>query len=147
MLVPTAWLKKYVGRTISDAQVVTALEASPIEVEEYRAARLLDKHIVVGLVKKVMAHPDVDRLRLAEVDDGQTIHSVVCGAPNLEKGQKIAFAQIGAKLPDGQVIKPANLRGQSSNGMICSIHELGLGDDHSGILVLPNAYKVGALII
>ena len=97
--------------------------------------------VVVGKIIEVNPHPQADRLRLAKVDIGSEILSIVCGAPNIEAGQFVPVATVGAQLPDGTVIKPANLRGQMSYGMLCSARELGLGEDHSGIMLL-NISKV-----
>ena len=92
--------------------------------------------IVVGKIIEVSQHPQADRLRLAKVDIGSEILNIVCGAPNIESGQLVPVATVGAQLPDGLTIQPAELRGQMSYGMLCSAKELGLGDDHSGIMLL-----------
>ena len=92
--------------------------------------------IVVGKIIEVNQHPQADRLRLAKVDVGREILNIVCGAPNLEPGQLVPVAMVGAQLPGGLTIQPAELRGQMSYGMLCSAKELGLGDDHSGIMLL-----------
>ncbi len=99
----------------------------------------------VGHVVERNTHPNAERLSVCSVDvgDGELI-SVVCGAPNVAADQKIAFAPVGTTLPDGTKLKKAKIRGVESTGMICSNRELGLGDDHDGILVLdPNA-PIGA---
>jgi len=100
--------------------------------------------IVVGKIIEVSPHPQADRLRLAKVDVGNEILSIVCGAPNIETGQVVPVATVGAQLPDGTIIAPVNLRGQMSYGMLCSARELGLGEDHSGIMLL-NTSKVRQL--
>ena len=92
--------------------------------------------IVVGKIVEVSQHPQADRLRLAKVDIGSEILNIVCGAPNIEADQLVPVATVGAQLPDGLTIQPAELRGQMSYGMLCSAKELGLGDDHSGIMLL-----------
>lgn len=92
--------------------------------------------IVVGKIIEVSPHPQADRLRLARVDIGTEVLSIVCGAPNIEPGQLVPVAKVGAKLPDGSLISPVELRGQMSYGMLCSAKELGLGADHSGIMLL-----------
>ncbi len=103
----------------------------------------------VGFVEKVEQHPNADRLSLCTVNVGEEApHQVVCGAPNVAQGQKIAFAQVGARLVDARngklsTLKPAKIRGVVSRGMVCSERELGLGDDHDGILVLPPDAPVG----
>jgi phenylalanyl-tRNA synthetase beta chain len=101
--------------------------------------------IRVGRVCERAQHPNADRLSVCKVDlgDGEPVE-VVCGAPNVAADQKIAFAAVGTKLPDGTVLKRAKIRGVASNGMICSDRELELGDDHEGILVLDPDAPVGA---
>jgi len=101
--------------------------------------------IRVGWVRECAQHPNADRLSVCKVDlgDGEPAE-VVCGAPNVAADQKIAFAPVGTKLPDGTVLKRAKIRGVASNGMICSSRELELGDDHEGILVLDPDAPVGA---
>jgi phenylalanyl-tRNA synthetase beta chain len=103
--------------------------------------------ICVGHVVERGAHPNADRLSVCRVDLGEgEPHEVVCGAPNVEAGQKIAFAPVGTELPDGTRLKKAKIRGVRSNGMICSERELGLGESHEGILVLDAGAPVGAAI-
>jgi len=105
--------------------------------------------IVVGEVVAVDPHPNADRLTLATVNLGSEQITVVCGAPNIRAGQKIAFAGVGVRLIDGHtgqpsVLKPAKIRGVVSKGMVCSEKELGISDEHEGILVLPPDAPVGA---
>jgi len=99
----------------------------------------------VGLVLERRAHPDADRLSVCRVDvgEGEPVE-IVCGAPNVAAGQKVAVALPGTALPDGTKLSRAKIRGVASNGMICSTRELGLGDEHAGILVLDGAARVGA---
>lgn len=143
MLVPLSWLKHYLAKAPSDAQILAALERSTIEVEGYQAATELDPRIVTAKVETVSDHPQADRLHLAQVSDGQAAYSIVCGAPNLAAGQTVVLAKIGAVLPSGDIIALAKLRGQESQGMLCSPRELGLSDDHAGILVLPEDTPLG----
>jgi phenylalanyl-tRNA synthetase beta chain len=100
--------------------------------------------VVVGQVVTRDPHPNADRLSLCRVDTGTEELPVVCGAPNVAAGQKIAFAPVGTRLPDGTKLKKARIRGQVSQGMICSARELALGDEHDGILVLDPEAPVGA---
>ena len=96
--------------------------------------------MVVARILEVMPHPDADRIRLADVDAGDGAVRVVCGAPNIEAGMVVPFAQVGAHLPGDFKIERRKIRGQVSEGMLCSARELGLGDDHAGILELsPDA--------
>jgi phenylalanyl-tRNA synthetase beta chain len=101
--------------------------------------------IVVGHVLERRQHPNADRLSVCVVDLGQSAPvTVVCGAPNVAAGQKVALAVPGVTLPDGTKLKKSKIRGEPSEGMICSSRELGLGDDHAGILVLDPGARVGA---
>ncbi len=102
------------------------------------------KSFVVGQVLERIQHPNADRLSVCNVDiGGETSLEIVCGAPNVQAEQKVVVALHGSVLPDGTKIKRSKLRGITSNGMICSERELGLGGDHSGILVLPKSTAVG----
>ncbi|NRA08086.1 MAG: phenylalanine--tRNA ligase subunit beta [Myxococcales bacterium] len=103
--------------------------------------------IRVGRVETCEPHPDADRLRLCGVDVGQgERHPIVCGAPNVAAGQKVAVALPGTRLPDGTKLTKAKIRGQVSMGMICSRRELGLGDEHEGILVLDAEAPLGTAL-
>ena len=100
---------------------------------------------VVGYVAEKAPHPDADKLSVCQVDVGNQTLQIVCGAPNVEAGQHVVVAQIGALMPSGMVIKESELRGIRSEGMICSARELGLPNAPAkkGILVLDPSYKVG----
>ncbi len=123
------------------------------EVEDIERTGWID-NVVVGHVKSVAMHPDAERLRLVTVDYGSGVAEVVCGAPNVAVGQKIAYASIGAVLQDAYSTEPgatkklkrSKIRGIESEGMVCSVRELGIGDDHDGILVLDDGAKVGTPI-
>ena len=96
--------------------------------------------VVVGEVLEVARHPDADKLSVCQVTtDGTNRLQIVCGAPNVRAGLKVAVAMVGAQLPGGVHIKRAKLRGLESNGMLCSARELGLGDEHDGIMELPDS--------
>ncbi|MSR47511.1 MAG: phenylalanine--tRNA ligase subunit beta [Planctomycetes bacterium] len=101
--------------------------------------------VLVGLVVEREKHPNADRLSCCKVDVGSgTLVDVVCGAPNVAAGQKIAYAPVGATLPSGLTLEARKIRGAMSHGMICSTDELGLGGNHDGILVLPEEAPIGA---
>ncbi|HSX48576.1 MAG TPA: phenylalanine--tRNA ligase subunit beta, partial [Candidatus Nanoarchaeia archaeon] len=146
MKVSAAWLNEYLDRNLSTAQLSEALEAAGIEIEQVISSKKLDKKVVVGLTKKVVQHSDADRLKLVEVAVGKDTYKVVCGAPNVRPNLKIALALPGAQLPDGTVIKATTIRGQDSNGMICSAMELGISDDHAGIIELDDSVEVGSKV-
>ena len=155
MRVPVSWLKEYVPINIPAkelAQRLTMAGNEVGEVEEIGGNWDRDK-VVVGHVVKVDPHPDADRLRLPTVDlgNGETI-TVVCGAPNVAEGQKIAFAHEGAQIfsaRSGKVeeLKAATIRGVRSAGMVCSPLELGLSEDHEGILELDKDAPVGMPLV
>ena len=155
MLVPLSWLKKYVPVSIPSKELAHRLTMAGTEisgVEEIGGEWDRDK-VLVGRVVKVEPHPNADRLTLPTVDlsDGETA-TVVCGAPNVAVGQKIAFAREGARLVNarsGKVegLKAAKIRGVLSAGMVCSVRELGLGEDHEGILVLDEDAPVGTALV
>ncbi|WP_044894472.1 YtpR family tRNA-binding protein [Bacillus alveayuensis] len=100
---------------------------------------------VVGYVKEKEKHPNADKLSVCKVDVGDEVLQIVCGAPNVEAGQKVVVAKIGAVMPSGLVIREAELRGVPSYGMICSARELDLPNapQEKGILVLSDEYEVG----
>ncbi|MGC4376059.1 DUF4479 domain-containing protein [Fictibacillus sp. Mic-4] len=100
---------------------------------------------IVGLVKEKEKHPNADKLSICKVDIGEETLQIVCGAPNVEQGQKVVVARVGAIMPSGLVIKEASLRGVDSSGMICSAKELDLPNapQEKGILVLPEDAQVG----
>ena len=154
MRVSLKWLAEYVDINLSPEEVGHRLTMAGLETERiHRVGGDWDEEfITVGLVLSVDAHPDADRLRLATVDyGGERPLTVVCGAPNVAAGQKIAFARAGARLIDGRsgesaVLKPAKIRGVESSGMVCSEKELGLSGEHEGILVLDADAPVGTAL-
>lgn len=140
------WLKDFLGQVggLKPEDIATGLTAHTVEVEKVeRQSERFDK-IVIGKVLETEKHPDADRLKLAQVDVGATEPlKIVCGGPNLEAGQLVPVALIGAKLPNDLVIEERSVRGEISQGMICAEDELGLGDDHSGIMVLDKEARPG----
>ncbi len=148
MKVSLKWLKEYVDITLPPADLAQKLTMAGIEVKGWQVIGGNWENIVVGQIVAINPHPNADRLTLPTVDLGTEQQTVVCGAPNLKVGDKVAFARVGAQLIDGhtgQVIrlKPAKIRGVVSNGMVCSEKELGISDSHEGIMVLPADAPVG----
>lgn len=145
MLISLNWLKNYIDlEGISPEVIEEKLTISGLEVDEIIDEAKNFENFVVGFVKDKKKHPNADRLSLCIVDDGTEEHPVVCGAPNVEAGQKIAFAKVGAVIPNGEFkIKKAKIRGEVSKGMICAEDELSLSDDHSGIMVLDEDLSNG----
>ncbi|MCH8191414.1 MAG: phenylalanine--tRNA ligase subunit beta [Chloroflexi bacterium] len=149
MKVPLSWLKAYVDIEDDPREVARRLTLAGIEADSVTFIGEGWDKIVVGQVTAVAPHPNADRLRLATVDTGEGKETVVCGAPNVAAGQKIAFAGLGARLIDAHsgessALKAAKIRGVESRGMVCSERELGISDEHEGILVLPDDATVGA---
>lgn len=152
MRVSLKWLADYVDVTLPPKELAHRLTMAGLEVEtiEQVGGEWDERLITVGEVVSVDPHPNADRLCLATVElGGDERMTVVCGAPNVAAGQKIAFARAGATLVDGKsgkpaALKPATIRGVESAGMVCSEKELGLSDEHEGILVLPDDAPVGA---
>jgi phenylalanyl-tRNA synthetase beta subunit len=143
MTVSTKFLQDYLSRTMSAKAMADSLEQAGIEIEQIMSSITFDDKVVIGHVKKVVQHPDADRLKLATVDLGSSEVEVVCGAPNVREGLIVAFAQVGAILPGDFEIKQAKIRGVVSNGMICSARELGISDDHAGVLELDDSFEPG----
>ncbi len=149
MRVPLSWLAEYVPLTMDPRQLAHRLTMAGVETVYEPGPGGAWEKVIVGSVQDVSPHPNADRLRLATVDTGGETRTVVCGAPNVAAGQKIAFAQVGAALINGRTgermeLAPAVIRGVESAGMVCSERELGLSDEHEGILVLPGDSPVGA---
>lgn len=140
MKVLRSWLEKCIEIPYSDEELSDKLSLSGTSVEAVEKG--IDPNVVVVEIRNITPHPQADRLQLASVFDGTEELTVVCGAPNIKVGQKVPLARIGANLPAGKIEK-AVIRGVESFGMLCASDELGLGDDHSGIFILPKDYILG----
>jgi len=140
MKVSKQWLKEYVQIEVPDSELEDRLNKTGTEVDEVSAG--IHPLVVVAEIKKIEKHPNADRLQIAIVTDGEKEYEVVCGALNIEVGQKVPFAKIGARLPEFS-IEEAKIRGTVSHGMLCAPDELGLGEDHSGIMILSAQYELG----
>lgn len=138
------WLKQYVDIPWSAEELAERLTLAGLEVEGIERLGVVPPSVVVGHILKREAHPNADRLSVCTVTTGgEAPLQVVCGAPNCDAGQKVAVALVGTELPGG-TIRKAKIRGVESFGMICAEDELGLGADHSGIMVLPADAPLGA---
>ena len=135
MRISIDWLKDFVKTNESVADIADTLTMLGLEAENNIALHGLND-IIVGEVIDRFKHPKADRLNLCKVFDGQNTLPIVCGAPNVDKGQKIAFAPVGAILPGEFKINKAKIRGELSEGMICSEKELNISNEHEGIMVL-----------
>ena len=131
------WLKAHLETDAALDDISRTLSMIGLEVEgiEDRAAAFAS--FVIGYVEQASRHPDADRLQLCLVNTGTETLQVVCGAPNAHAGMKGVFAPAGTTIPGtGMKLKKASIRGQESNGMLCSEREMGLSDEHAGIIEL-----------
>ncbi|MCG7335442.1 phenylalanine--tRNA ligase subunit beta [Sporosarcina sp. ACRSM] len=143
MLVSTKWLSDYVNiEGIASQDLAEKITRSGIEVDTIIDRSHGMTNVVVGYVKECVKHPEADKLRICQVDVGEEVTQIICGAPNVAEGQKVIVARPGAVLPGNFKIKKAKLRGEESNGMICSLQELAI----EGKLV-PKAYAEGIYVL
>jgi phenylalanyl-tRNA synthetase beta chain len=147
MLVPLKWLGEFVDHGLSPEELAHALTMGGLEIDAVEHRFTWAGKVVTGKVLEVEPHPDADKLRLALVDTGSSQERIVCGAPNVRKGMVSALALVGADFGEGMVVKKAKIRGVESKGMLCSERELGLSDDHSGIMELDQSLKPGLDLI
>lgn len=145
MKVSFKWLTEYINKKdLKVEDVVEKLTSSGLEVEEVIDQSKVYKNFVIGHVLESVKHPNAEKLSLCKVSDGNETFSVVCGAPNVAAGQKVVFAKVGAVIPTTEMeIKKVKIRGQESFGMLCSEKELGLSENHEGIMVLNNSAVIG----
>ncbi|MEN7973132.1 MAG: phenylalanine--tRNA ligase subunit beta [Verrucomicrobiota bacterium] len=144
MKVAVSWLKEYVDFEDTIEGLADKLTFAGLEVEAIETIGSDFEGVVVGEVLQVEPHPGADKLRMCTVEYGtEETMRVVCGAPNVEVGGKYPFAPVGTTLPCGITLKKAKIRGEVSMGMLCAKDELGLGEDHSGLLVLDAELEPG----
>ncbi len=142
MRIPISWLKEYVDVKISAKELSDKLTMSGTENEILQAEKGSFEGFVVGEILEITKHPNADKLQVTKTSVGKESLQIVCGAPNIEVGQKVPVALIGTQIGEFE-IKEADLRGVKSFGMLCSEAELGISDDHSGIMILDPRSKVG----
>ncbi|GKW46757.1 phenylalanine--tRNA ligase subunit beta [Planococcus sp. NCCP-2050] len=155
MLVSIKWLKEYVNtQELDPAELGEKITRSGIEVDAVIDRSHGMTNVVVGYVESCEKHPEADKLSICQVNVGEDgIEQIICGAPNIAAGQKVIVARPGAKLPGGVKIKKAKLRGEVSNGMICSLQELGIEGKlvpkayAEGIYVLPENAEIGSDVV
>ena len=147
MLLSLNWLREFVPYEGTAAALGDRLTMVGLELDGLDRPFAGLAPIVVGHVVECGRHPEADKLSVTRVDVGDEVLDIVCGAPNVAQGQKVAVVRVGTTLPNGLTIKKAKLRGAPSCGMICSEAELGLSDDHDGIMVLDPAAPIGASIL
>ncbi|OCG02832.1 phenylalanine--tRNA ligase subunit beta [Gilliamella sp. wkB112] len=139
-----SWLREWINPEISSETLTDQLTMAGLEVDDVEKVAGDFTGVVVGKVVECMQHPNADKLRVTKVDIGKSeLLNIVCGAPNCRQGLMVACATIGAVLPGDFKIKAAKLRGEPSEGMLCSYSELGISDDHNGIIELPSDAPLG----
>jgi len=144
MQFPESWLRALVNPDLDTQTLADTLTMAGLEVEDLQSAAPAFSGVVVAHITRVDPHPNADKLRVCRVDDGSgTLLQIVCGAPNVAADMRVPLARVGAVLPGGVAIATARMRGVESAGMLCSARELGLSEDHSGLLVLPADAVVG----
>ena len=144
MQIPESWLRALVNPAIGTGELAHRLTMAGLEVEETQPAAPPFTGVVAAHIVAIAPHPDADKLRVCQVDDGsgQPLQ-IVCGAPNAAAGMTVPLARIGAELPGGMKIGKAKMRGVESFGMLCSARELGLSQDHGGLMTLDNSIAPG----
>jgi phenylalanyl-tRNA synthetase beta chain len=145
MKFPVSWLKDYIDiASVPLEELCDKLTMLGLEIESVEEMGEEIQNVKVGLIKDIQPHPDADKLSVCTTDVGDDeALQIVCGAQNIKVGDKVPTAVIGGTLPGGTKIKKGKLRGVESRGMMCSARELGLGDDHSGLLILNGDPPIG----
>ena len=147
MQFPESWLRTLVNPSFTTDELSHRLTMAGLEVEEANPFAPEFSGVVVARIVTAEPHPNADKLRVCSVDAGTgSLLQIVCGAPNAAAGIKVPLAMVGAKLPGGMNIGVAKMRGIESSGMLCSARELGLSQDHAGLMILPEDASVGASI-
>ena len=144
MIVSIDWLKEYIDIDMPLDELADKLTIAGLECVVKEVGKSIPQGVVVGKVLEKKAHPNADTLSVCKVDVGrEEVLNIVCGAPNVDAGQFVPVATVGTRLTPDFKIKNAKLRGEPSEGMICAEDELGLGNDHAGIIVLEGEHKLG----
>ncbi|MCH4355092.1 phenylalanine--tRNA ligase subunit beta [Staphylococcus sp. HMSC068D03] len=142
MLISNEWLKDYVDAGVKVEDLAERITRTGIEVDDMIDYTKDVKNLVVGYIQSKEKHPDADKLNICQVDIGEEEPvQIVCGAPNVDAGQHVIVAKVGGRLPGGIKIKRAKLRGERSEGMICSLQEIGISSN-----VVPKAYENGIFV-
>ncbi len=142
MLISNEWLKDYVDAGVKVEDLAERITRTGIEVDDMIDYSKDIKNLVVGYIQSKEKHPDADKLNICQVDIGEEEPvQIVCGAPNVDVGQHVIVAKVGGRLPGGIKIKRAKLRGERSEGMICSLQEIGISSN-----VVPKAYENGIFV-
>ncbi len=143
MQFPESWLRAFVDAPVSTEELAEQLTMAGLEVEEVESVAPAFSGVVTARIESIEPHPNADKLKVCQVNAGGEMLQIVCGAPNAAAGMIAPLAKVGAVLPGGFKIGTAKMRGVESAGMLCSAKELGLSQDHSGLMALPDALPVG----
>jgi phenylalanyl-tRNA synthetase beta chain len=143
MLVSVKWLRDYVDIDLPPAELAERLTMAGLEVDALDEKPVAFTGVFVARILSVKPHPNADKLSLCEVTTGEKTYPVVCGAHNIQSGDFVPLATVGATLPGGLTIRSSRIRGEVSEGMLCSEEELGVGDDATGIMILPADLPLG----
>ncbi|MEW6721539.1 MAG: phenylalanine--tRNA ligase subunit beta [Thermodesulfobacteriota bacterium] len=143
MKITYSWLKEFIDTRLTPAQVQEALTMAGVEVSACRFLGEGFDNVVTAKILVKGPHPNADRLSLCKVTDGASEYGIVCGAKNMQAGDVVALAKVGAVLPNGVEIKKAKIRGHASEGMLCSEQELKLAEESAGIMILPADTSLG----
>lgn len=146
MKVSLSWLKDYVRIEKDIHDLASALTMAGLEVESIADSFAYLEKVVVGRIIEIKPHPNAGKLKICRVDAGDRILQVVCGAPNAKENLNAPLALPGTVLPDGSILEKCEIRGEKSEGMLCSERELELGEDESGIMILPGNLQAGSKI-
>src|SRR5262249_52434104 len=144
MRAPLSWIREFTPLDETADVVADALDNLGLEVEEVEQPGAEIGGVIAARIVEVLEHPNADKLRLADVDTGDGVLGVVCAATNIEAGMVVPLATVGGRLPGGIELTRRKIRGEVSEGMLCSARELGLGDDHAGILAIEGEVELGA---
>lgn len=143
MLVSLRWLRDYVDMDLSPSALAECLTMAGLEVDAVRETTPEFSGVVVAKILSLKPHPGSEKLLLCEVTTGTDILPIVCGAANIQAGDVVPLARVGAVIPGGYIIKSSRIRGERSEGMLCSEEELGIGPEGSGIMILPPGQTLG----
>ncbi|PKN05645.1 MAG: phenylalanine--tRNA ligase subunit beta [Deltaproteobacteria bacterium HGW-Deltaproteobacteria-9] len=147
MFVSLRWLKDYIDIDLTPAELADRLTMAGLEVDAVRETAPDFSRVVVAKILSIRPHPDSEKLSLCEVTTGTDILPIVCGAGNIQVGDVVPLACVGATIPGGYTIKSSRIQEERSEGMLCSEEELGIGPDRSGIMILPDELPLGQDLI
>lgn len=142
MLISLKWLSDYVECHLPPQELADGLTMTGLEAEGLWHRYPYLKDVITVRINSIVPHPNADRLSICSVSSGESVYRVVCGAPNVRVGEIVPLATEGAQLPAG-LVRKTSIRGEASDGMLCSAKELDLGEDHGGILLLPSDTPIG----